>query len=208
MATRASLGATRSHLVRQLLVESGLLAMLGGLVGLALSLFGVRLISSIAPPNTVPYWLTYTMDGATFAVLCIVCLSTVLVFGLAPAVHVARTDVNQVMKAGGRTGMTAPRERRWTTAFLTVEFALTMLFLSFLVVSFRTNRATERANLVINPTNLISTWITLPADKYRTPGERAEARLRAILNEWDTSPEAVTGDGIGAELIRTIRKIH
>ena len=174
MAIRASLGATQSHLVRQLLVESALLALLGGLVGLALSLLGVRLISSIAPPNTVPYWLTYTMDGATFAVLCIVCLSTVLVFGLAPAVHIARSDVNQVMKAGGRAGTAAPRERRWTTVFLTVEFALTMVFLSALVVSVRTGRATDRADLVINPTNLISTSITLPADKYPTPDARVE----------------------------------
>jgi putative ABC transport system permease protein len=186
MPTRASLGATRSHLVRQLLVESALLAMLGGLVGLALSLLGVRLISSIAPPNTVPYWMTYTMDAATFAVLCTVCLSTVLVFGLAPAVRIARTDVNQVMKAGGRAGA-APGDRRWTTAFLTVEFALTILFLSALVVSVRTNRATERANLVINPTNLISTWITLPADKYPTPDVRAEF-YRQLAQRLDGIP--------------------
>jgi putative ABC transport system permease protein len=172
MATRASLGATRGHLVRQLLVESALLATFSGGVGLALSLAGARLLSAMIPPNTVPYWLVFSMDTRTFTVLCLVCLGTVLVFGLAPAVHVAKADVNQVMKSGGRSGAIAPRERRWTMVFLIAEVGLSMLFLSALVVGLRTLRAAERADLVIDPTNLLTTSVSLPNDKYRTPEQR------------------------------------
>src|SRR5438034_8914320 len=62
MAVRASLGASRRQLVRQLLMESAVLAVAGGIVGLALSLAGVRLLQTAIPENTLPYWMTFTMD--------------------------------------------------------------------------------------------------------------------------------------------------
>ena len=174
MATRASLGATRAHLVRQLLVESALLAALGGVLGLVLALAGARGLQRLIPANTVPYWLTFTMDARTLLVLCGVCLGTVFVFGLAPALHVARADVNGVMKAGGRSGMAGPRERRWTTALLVAEFGLTMMFTAALVVGLRGMLAARQADLVIHPANLLTTWVTLPADRYRTPDQRLD----------------------------------
>jgi putative ABC transport system permease protein len=174
MAIRASLGASRPQLVRQLIVESAALAALGGLLGLAFSLIGVRVIARAIPANTLPYWISFSMDGRAFAVLCVVCLGTVFVFGLAPAMHVSRTDVNHVMKEGGRSGITGARARRWTTAFLTVEFALTMMLLTTLALGVRLTRAAERADLVFNPSNLITTSIALPVDKYRSPERRID----------------------------------
>ena len=169
MAIRASLGASRPQLIRQLIVESAALAALGGLLGLAFSLLGVRVIARAIPANTLPYWITFSMDGRAFAVLCAVSLGTVFVFGLAPAMQVSKTDVHHVMKEGGRSGVTGARARRWTTAFLTVEFALTMMLLATLALGVRLARAAERADLVFNPSGLITTSITLPADKYRSP---------------------------------------
>jgi predicted permease len=186
MAIRAALGASRAQLVRQLIVESTALASLGGVLGLAFSLIGVRALARAIPPNALPYWITFSMDGRVFAVLCGVSLVTVVVFGLAPAMHVSRTDVTHVMKEGGRSGGTGLRARRWTTAFLTVEFALTMMLLSTLALSVRLSRAAERADLAFNPSNLITTSIALPADKYRSPDRRIdfyrqlEERLGAI----------------------------
>jgi putative ABC transport system permease protein len=174
MATRASLGATRAHLVRQLLVESVLLASLGGALGLVLAQAGARGLQRLIPANTVPYWLTFTMDARTLIALFGVSLTTVLVFGLAPALHVARADVNEVMKAGGRSGMAGRRERRWTTVFLVAEFGLTMMFTAALVVGLRSMFAARQADLVIHPANLLTTWVALPADKYRTPEQRLD----------------------------------
>jgi predicted permease len=174
MAIRASLGASRRQLVRQLVVESAVLAALGGIVGLALSLAGVRILARAIPANALPYWITFSMDGRVFAVLCASCLVTVFVFGLAPALHVSKADVNHVIKAGGRSGSGGLRARRWTTVFLTAEFALTMMLLTALGLSVRLARAAERADLVFNPDNLVTTSVALPADKYRSADRRLD----------------------------------
>jgi predicted permease len=173
MAVRASLGASRSQLVRQLLMESAVLAVAGGVAGLAFSLLGVRLLQTAIPENTLPYWMTFTMDGRAFAVLAAASLGTVLVFGLAPAIHASKTDVNQAMKEGGR-GRHGAAARRWTTMFLTAEFALSMLLTTTLVINVRLSRSAERAALVFDPANAIVTSISLPPATYRTPAQRVE----------------------------------
>jgi putative ABC transport system permease protein len=172
MAIRASLGASRRQLVRQLLIESAALAACGGVLGLGLSLVGVRILSSAIPANTLAYWISFTMDARAFAVLAAVSLGTVFVFGLAPAIHVSKTDVNQVMKEGGRAGTHGLHARRWTTVFLTAEFALSLLLLTTLVMSVRMARSAERAELVFDPSNAITTSIALPPTRYRTPDQR------------------------------------
>jgi predicted permease len=193
MAIRASLGASRRQFVRQLVVESAVLAVFGGIVGLALSLLGVRMLATAIPANVLPYWITFSMDVRGLAVLCACCLGTVFVFGLAPALHVSRTDVSGVMKEAGRSGTAGVRARRWTTAFLTAEFALTMMLLTTLAFGVRLARAAERADLVFNPANLITTSVALPADKYRSPDRRVdfyrqlEERLAETRTIWSVA---------------------
>jgi predicted permease len=172
IAVRASLGASRFQLVRQLLVESAALAALGGLLGALLSLLSIRIIMSVIPENAMPYWITFTMDARTFAALCGVCVVTVFVFGLAPAIHLARTDVVHLMKEGARTGSPSRQTRRWTTAFLAAECGLTMVMLAALVLGLRIARAAERVHVVIDRSNLVTTWVTLSADRYRAADRR------------------------------------
>lgn len=87
IAVRASLGATRWRIVRQLLVESMLIAAIGGVLGVTLSFIGLRLI---ARDNSLPSWMSLTMDASIFGVLAGVCLGTVCLFGLVPALHLSK----------------------------------------------------------------------------------------------------------------------
>ena len=103
IAVRVSLGATRLRVIRQLLAESAMLGALGGVLGLGLSVVGARLLS-VALTENAPYWLQFTLDGRGLAALTAVCLFSVVVFGLVPAVHLSRTDFNDLLQEGGRSG--------------------------------------------------------------------------------------------------------
>ena len=89
--------------MRQLLVESVLLSIVSGLFGLALAYVGVRLFDAATQDVGKPYWIQFTMDGQVFAFFAAICLGTGIVFGLAPALHVSKTDLNEVLKEGGRS---------------------------------------------------------------------------------------------------------
>jgi predicted permease len=179
IAIRASLGATRWRIVRQSLVESGLLAGLAGPLGLMLSVYGVQYfrvtfnVREISAPDRVltPYWVDLTMDWRVFAFVAALCLGSSIVFGLAPALHVSNTDVNDVLKDGGRTAGSV-RARRWTGALMVFELALTLVLLTgagLLVRSFVTR---YRTDLVIDTTNLVTGRLALPIQKYRTPEQQ------------------------------------
>jgi len=96
-----SLGASRWRIVRQLLVESILLSMISGVLGLGLALGGIRIFDAALADQGKPYWMTFTIDPIVIVFLMGICVGTAIVFGLAPALHVSKTDVNEVMKEGG-----------------------------------------------------------------------------------------------------------
>ena len=111
MAVRVSLGATRSRIVRQLLGESLVLAIVGGATGLALAFAWTRALTMLMPRDTLPYWMLPTIDGRVLVTVAAVCVSTTIVFGLVPALHASNTRPSGVLKEGGRsTGQESGRE--------------------------------------------------------------------------------------------------
>jgi len=187
IGVRVSLGATRWRVVRQLLVESLLLALVSGLLGLALAFGGTRWFDAMTQDVGKPYWIQFTMDGRVFAFFAAVCLATGIVFGLAPALHISRTDINEVLKdSGGRSGSGGLRARRWTSALIVVEVALTLALLAgagFMIRSFLT---LYRLDLGVETAHLLTMNLVLPERKYPTPEQRAafyqrlDERLGAI----------------------------
>jgi putative ABC transport system permease protein len=182
IAIRSSIGATRGRLVRQLLVESTVLALLGVGTGLVVSLAGLRWLSAMIPAGALQYWMTLTFDGRVLVVLAAVSGVSVLVFGLAPALHLLRLDINQIIKDGGRTAEAGVPARRWTSAFLAVEFALTLVLLALVVTGIRQTRAAERAEFQFDASSILSMWITVPGQPYATPESREAFADRLVAS--------------------------
>ena len=94
VSIRAALGASRWRVIRQLLVESVLIGILGGLGGLALAYWGVSLFDKATANVGKPYWIVFQIDLTVFAYLAAVCVAAGVLFGLAPALQLSRVDLN------------------------------------------------------------------------------------------------------------------
>ena len=169
IAVRVSLGATRGRIVRQLLVESLLIALLAGAVGLVVGVGGIRWFDGVTQDAGKPYWMEFTLDPIVFAYIAAVCLGTAVFFGLAPALQVSRTDVNEVLKDGTRGGSGGLRTRRWASALVVAELVLTLVLLSgaaFFARSFNNMYAMGES---LDTDGLLTMQIYLPLTKYPDP---------------------------------------
>jgi predicted permease len=186
IAIRISIGASRWCVVRQLLVESVLLAALGGVLGLLLAQWGTQWFDAATQGLGRPYYLQFKMDAHVLAFFTIVCLSTGIIFGLAPALHISKTDINDVIKEGGRGGSGGRRARRWTSALIVGELTLTLVLLAGAGFMIRSFLALYRLDLGIETAHLLTMNLSLPDQKYPTAERRAafyhrlEERLSAI----------------------------
>src|SRR5439155_128532 len=172
ISVRVSLGATRWRIVRQLLIESILLALVSGVVGFALSVVGIRWFDAVTQDVGKPYWIQFRMDGSVFMFLAAICLGTGIVFGLAPALHVSKADVNEVLKESGRSGASGVRARRWTGALIVAEIALTLVLLAGAGFMMRSFLALYRLDLGMQTSHLLTMRLALPDRKYPSIDQR------------------------------------
>jgi predicted permease len=192
VAIRGSLGATRIRVVSQFLIEALVLAAAGGLAGFVISLGAARLFESGIPEQTLPYWLHYSMDWRIFGALVVVAAGSVLIFGLLPAIHASRVDPGRVMKEGGRGGSSGNRRTRLlTSAFLIAEFALSVVLLSQLSVSFLAQAPTVESTKAVTTPALMAATVTLPAAKYGSANDRLAFFDRA-LEQLQSTPGIVS----------------
>jgi putative ABC transport system permease protein len=173
--------------VRQVLVESVLLSVISGLMGLALAYVGVRLFDAATQDVGRPYWIEFTMDAQVFAFFAAICLGTGIVFGLAPALHVSKTDLNEVLKEGGRSGSSGMRARRWTSALIVTELALTLVLLAGAGLMMRSFVNLYSMDLGIETSQLLTMRLSLPNEKYPTLERR-----RAFYDRLDQRLAGIT----------------
>ncbi|MGA2594602.1 MAG: ABC transporter permease [Bryobacteraceae bacterium] len=128
MALRLSLGAGRGRLVRQLLTESVLLAVMGGAAGLALAWGGIALIRAWNPGN-LPLIDSVRLDAGALGFMIFVSMLTGVLFGLAPALESARADLNSTIKEGGRAGAASQVRGRTRAALVVCEIAVSLMLL-------------------------------------------------------------------------------
>jgi putative ABC transport system permease protein len=172
IAVRIALGASRGRVIRQLLVESTLLAFLGGAFGLLLSLVGVRLFDMAVADVGKPYWIKFTMDTTVFAFLVAVCFATGILFGIVPALQVSKTNLNDILKESGR-GNAGGRRARWLASSMVVaELALTIVLLAGAGLMIRSFMKLYSMDIGVDTSRMLTMRLSLPEKKYPTPDQR------------------------------------
>jgi predicted permease len=170
VSARMSIGASRWRIVRQLLVESLVLAACGGVLGLVLSAIAVRVFWITASQTHPPYWLQFPIDWRVFGYIAAVCLGTAVVFGLVPALHTAKANVVDVMTRGVTGGR---RGRRWSATLVVGQLALTLVLLSGAGAMVRNLLTLSTMDPGIDTSSLVRLRLDLPSPAYNTPGQRA-----------------------------------
>jgi predicted permease len=200
ISIRVSLGATRWRIVRQVLVESLLLAALAGVLGLGLSVGGVKLFADAVAGINFAYWYhdNWTMDGRVFAFVAAVSLATPLVFGLVPALNLSRRTVSDILKDGARTGTVGRGARRWMNGLLIAELAFTLILLAGAGLMMRSFLAVYRADLIVDTSHLLSMSLRLTNQKYPTSAQRIAfyQRLEERLAAVPTIPSAAVASTV------------
>ena len=184
MAVRSALGAPRGRLVRQLLVESVLLSTIGGVLGVIAAAWGANVLESALPPNVLPV-TDIGVDRTVALVAATITVVTGIAFGLAPAWHVVRTDVNGTLKDAGRSavGGVRPLLRKSLAA---AELALATVLLVGAALLVRSVFELQRVPLGFDPSHVISFQLSLPTTRY-TPVQRT-AFFRDLADALRTLP--------------------
>jgi putative ABC transport system permease protein len=187
MAIRAALGASQWRLIRQLLVESVVLALLGGVCGWLLAAWGLDLLVALSPEDT-PRLSEVGLDRWMLGFTLIISLLTGIVFGLAPALTVSRLNLNEELKEGGRRAGEGPGRQRIRRTLVTAEVTLALIVLvgaGLLVKSFVRLQA---VNPGFNPAGVTTMAIWLSQERYVD-----EAPRRAFMKELIARLERLPG---------------
>jgi putative ABC transport system permease protein len=167
IAIRMALGASRWRVVRQLLIESLVLAGAGGALGLLLANYGVRLFETAMADSGKPYWLVFTLDYNVVIYVAAVCIATAVVFGLAPALQVTKKDSSSTLKESARSFAGSRRMRRWSGALVVVELALAVTLLAGAGLMIRSFYNHYALNLGFSPDHLVAFGFDLLDHDYR-----------------------------------------
>jgi putative ABC transport system permease protein len=169
IAIRTALGAGRWRVIRQLLTESVLLALIGGALGLLLANGGMRLLLSLNE-RLIPRAYEVGIDGSVLAFTFGVSLLTGLLFGLAPALQSSRTDLQKTLKEGGRSGVAYTRG--WLRSGMMVfEVTSTLVLLIGAGLLIKSFWLVQEVNPGFNPNNLLTMQLSLPSTRYKEPAQ-------------------------------------
>jgi len=196
IALRAALGANPGRLVRQLLTESVLLSLAGGLVGLLLAEGSVALLKRLGPAN-LPRLAEINIDWRVLAFTLLVSLLTGIIFGLAPALGSVRSDLNSILKTSGR-GNTGSRARALLRDLLVVtEIASCVVLLAGAGLLVRSFLRLESVSPGFRPDHVLTMQITLPDTRYS--GWKVASFYQQLIDRMQTIPGVQTA-GIARNL--------
>jgi len=184
-AIRASIGAGRGRLVRQLLAESVALALAAAGLGIAVAWVVIRTLVAAAPSN-VPRLEQATLDPATLGFAILLALGSTVLFGLAPALRAARTDLQGALRTG-QVRASGGRHDWLRQGLVAAEVALALVLLVGATLLVRTAIHLQRVDPGFEPRGLVTARIALPPESYATP-ESARRAFEAVLENLAASP--------------------
>ena len=178
IAIRTALGAARARLVRQLLTESVLLSILGGLVGLVFAYWMLDLLRWFSP-NNIPRLPAIRMDGRVLAFTSTIAVVTGILFGMAPALRSSKLNLSEALKEGARN-VAGSRHEKLRKLLVVSELALSLVLLIGAGLLIRSFISVERVNPGFDAQNVLGMRLSVAGTSYK--GERAQIFYRDLLD--------------------------
>jgi putative ABC transport system permease protein len=208
IATRASLGATRWRLVRQLLSESLVLAVAGGALGWLLAWAGLKGLVAILPDDAIPSESVIRLNVEVLAFAIGIAILTALLCGLAPALHATRTDLIEPLRATSKGAGGGFRHGKLRASIVVAELALSLVLMTGAGLLMRTFFALQAVQLGLDPHNILVVRTPLPKGHYLTATEKG-IFFRKVLDRLNALPGVISATetstlppygGIGSEI--------
>jgi predicted permease len=194
IAVRAAMGASRFRIVRQLLTESVLLALLGGVPGVVLAAVSVRAIQLLQPPG-IPRLHDIAVNGQVLAFTLVLCVTSGVLFGLAPALGVGGVNLIGTLKEAGRGSAGTSRGNRLRRTLVAAELALSVVVLVGAGLLVRSFGQLQRVAPGFDPRGVLTLELTMTGAKYRDIGA-VRRTYQALWERLDRLPGVTASGGV------------
>jgi putative ABC transport system permease protein len=186
-AIRAALGAGRWRIIRQLLVESFLLAVSGAILGALMAWGGLKGLVALMPQQIIPAEAVIRLNLPVLAFTLAVAVLTAVIFGLAPALQVVRRDLNDPLRDSGKGTSGGSAHGRLRNAVVVLEVAVSLTLLVAAGLLMRSFVALREVHLGLQPDHIFVARLPLPEDRYKTSDQLA-GFFRPLLNRLKAVP--------------------
>ncbi len=191
MAIRAALGARRTRLIRQLLVESFLLAVAGAVVGCVLAFVGLKAVVALIPDGAIPREVYIRLNVPVLLFSLGAAAFTAVLFGLVPALHAAKRDTVEALKDTGRSVSGGFRRGRLRNALVVVQTALSLVLLAGAGLLMRSFVRLQQVDLGFNPDRILVAGLWRPRGQYETAAAKAQF-FRQVLQRVQAVPGVIS----------------
>ena len=186
ISIRAALGAGRLRIIRQLLTESAIIGLLSAPLGMVFAKATLALLDRSVPPDSIPYFIHWALDGRSMAYTIAISLLTGLVFGMVPALHATRSNLQDSLKEGAR-GSTGGRRAWLRNGLVVVEIAMSLVLLIGASLFVRSFLNLQNATVGFDTAPLMTMRFYLPGASYEAAGAK-ERRVQDIVRRVEGLP--------------------
>ncbi|MGA8269553.1 MAG: ABC transporter permease [Candidatus Acidiferrales bacterium] len=197
MAIRTAMGAGRARIIRQLLIEAGMISLAGGVCGLIVAAWGTEYLVKLAA-DQFPRVAGTALDARVLAFTFIASIVTGFLFGIAPALQLSSQPLSEILKEGGRSSSQSARQHRLRNILIVGEMALAVILLTCAGLLIESLSNLQRVNPGFNPHGVVTFAIDLPSSRYSKP-EAIKSFFRQLSERMRALP-AVESASTGVPL--------